>query len=313
MGACGAWRAWPALLVLAILTAGPLGAVGSVARAADAEATRAAIDAAGQAALKAMVVGPQRVELAGQATLDLPAGYGFVPKAEGAALMRAMANSADETFVGLIAAADSDRRHWLIVVEYKPSGYIKDDDAKNWNADELLKSLKDGTEAANAQRVAAGIPALVVTRWIEPPAYDSAGHRLVWSAEAKEKDGPAPDPTVNYNTYVLGREGYVSLNLLTQASTVDEDKQDAHALLERVRFNPGREYTAYNHSTDNVAAFGLAALVAGVAAKKLGLLALIGVTIVKFAKVITVAVVAGMAGVRKWLRARAQRAQPPAP
>jgi Uncharacterized membrane-anchored protein conserved in bacteria len=32
------------------------------------------------------------------------------------------------------------------VIRYIKEGYIKDDDAKNWNADDLLKNLKDGVE-----------------------------------------------------------------------------------------------------------------------------------------------------------------------
>ena len=43
-----------------------------------------------------------------------------------------------------------------------------------------------------------------------------------------------------------------------------------------VKFNDGKRYTDFDSSTDKVAAYGLAALVAGVAAKKLGLLAIAG-------------------------------------
>ena len=75
-------------------------------------------------------------------------------------------------------------------------------------------------------------------------------------------------------------------------------------MLTGVEFKSGKRYTDFNSSTDKVAAYGLAALVAGVAAKKLGLLALLGAGILKFAKVIVIAVVAFGAGVVRWFKAR---------
>jgi len=109
---------------------------------------------------------------------------------------------------------------------------------------------------------------------------------------------------VNYNTYVLGREGYVSLNLITNASTVEADKPAAHELLGAVNFNDGKRYGDFNSSTDKVAAYGLAALIGGIAAKKLGLLAAIGVFVVKFAKVILVGVAAAGGAVAKFFKGR---------
>ena len=106
---------------------------------------------------------------------------------------------------------------------------------------------------------------------------------------------------------MLGREGYISLNLVTSESHIAQDKADAGALLAAVDFKGGKRYGDFNSSTDKVAAYGLAALVAGVAAKKLGLLALAGVTIAKFAKVIAIAVAAFGAGIVRWLKTRLGR------
>jgi uncharacterized membrane-anchored protein len=263
-----------------------------------------ALHAAAVAAREALVKGPATVALRDQATLALPEHFGFVPRQQAAALMRAMGNSVGDEFVGLIYPLGNSSARWFVSVAYRPSGYVKDDDARHWDARKLLQSLKDGTEAANAERARAGVPALVVTRWIEPPAYESESHRLVWCAEAKRKDGVDSDPTVNYNTYMLGREGYVSLNLITAASTVQGDKAAARQLLQAVDFNSGKRYADFNSSTDKVAAYGLAALVAGVAAKKLGLLALLAATAVKFAKLIAVTVAGLFVGVKRWLKSR---------
>jgi uncharacterized membrane-anchored protein len=130
----------------------------------------------------------------------------------------------------------------------------------------------------------------------------------VWSAEVRHKEGSDTNPGVNYNTYLLGREGYVSMNLVTSEAGVDADKGAARELLEAVNFNSGKRYGDFNSSTDKVAAYGLAALVAGVAAKKVGLLALIAAGAVKFAKVILIAIAGFFAAFRKWFR----RAKPAA-
>ena len=263
----------------------------------------AAAKATWEAAMAAMVHGPNSVQLKDQAQLALPDGYGFVPPKEGAAVMDMLGNQTDERFVGLIFP-QAEESNWFVTVDYEPSGYIKDDDAKEWDADELLQSLKDGTEAANEHRRDIGVAEIQVTRWVEKPSYDAQTHRLVWSAEAREKGGQDTDPVVNYNTYVLGREGYVSLNLITSSSAVEADKPAAHELLAAVNFHDGKRYSDFNSSTDKVAAYGLAALVGGLAAKKLGLLAAAGVFIAKFAKVIIIGVAAAGGVVAKFLKGR---------
>lgn len=258
--------------------------------AADEATDEQEVDPVWQAAMAAMQNGPATVSFRDQASIALPEGYGFVPREQAAAVMDKMGNTVDERFLGLIFPLSEG--NWFVSVDWEESGYIKDDDAKDWDADELLQTLKDGTEAANEHRQQIGVAPIEVTRWVESPAYDATNHRLVWSAEAREKTGQDPDPTVNYNTYVLGREGYVSMNLITSSSQVESDKPAARELLAAVNFNEGKRYSDFKEGTDKVAAYGLAALVGGIAAKKLGLLAMAGLFLAKFAKLILVGVVA---------------------
>jgi uncharacterized membrane-anchored protein len=243
------------------------------------------------------VPGPTTISLRDQASLKLPDGYIFLPAEPAAKLMEDMGNKTDSRFLGLII---QHHANWLVDLEYQDSGYVKDDDANHWDADGLLKSLKEGTEAANEDRRAHQAPELEVTGWAETPAYNAGAHQLVWSALARVKNAPADQvQTVNYNTYALGREGYISLNLITDATHIADEKYVAKTLLSDISFNSGKRYEDFNSSTDHVAAYGLAALVAGVAAKKLGLLAIAGVFIAKFFKVIAIAAVAGAAALKK--------------
>ncbi len=256
-------------------------------------------------AMSAMVAGPQSVALIEQGELALPEGFGFVPKAEATTLMQLMGNQVDARFIGLVFPLAHEATYF-VSLEYEDSGYIEDDEAAEWDADGLLQGLKDGTEAANAERRRRGFDALTVTRWVEPPSYDVAAHRLVWSAEAVVKDRPDPDPTINYNTYVLGREGYFTANLITTASTVPDDRRTAAPLLQAVAFNDGKRYQDFDSSTDEIAAYGLTALIGGDAAKKLGLLALGAAFFAKFAKIIVLGAVGLAAAVRSfWSRRKA--------
>lgn len=229
--------------------------------------------------------GPADLALAAQAVLHLPAGHRWVPMPLAGRVLSAMGNPGeDPKLQGLVFPAGGER--WFMTVRYEDAGHVKDDDARDWKADELLQSYKDGTEAANAERAAMGVPGLEVIGWVEPPAYDATTHRLVWAMSSREKGAPADQPQgVNYNTYALGREGYFSLNLITGLAELPTYRPVAASMLSALEYNPGKRYADFDESTDKVAEYGLAALVVGVAAKKLGLLAVVLAFVLKFAKV----------------------------
>ncbi|MFZ6758419.1 DUF2167 domain-containing protein [Undibacterium sp. Ji50W] len=251
--------------------------------AADAE-----VKAAFDEAKKVMRQGPAEIKMIDQAVLNLPAGQVFIPMPEAGRIMRAMGNSSDPSLLGAIFPEEG---HWMIVARYQKSGYIKDDDARDWNADDLLKSLKDGTEEGNKDRRQRGIRELELVGWAEKPNYEAPTHRLVWSAITKGKQDGNDKQGVNYNTYALGREGYISMNLVTALNELPQQKSIAKNLLGQLQFLDGKRYSDFNSSTDKVAEYGLAALVAGVAVKKLGLLAIIAAFFAKSIKLVLVAVV----------------------
>lgn len=246
--------------------------------------------------------GPAEVKLKDQAILNLPVGFGFVPRAESARLMEQMGNQTGESFLGLIFPLAEDQ-NWMMTLDYEGAGYIKDDDAKKWDAEELLQGLKDGTEEGNKFREQRGIKPIEVTGWIEAPNYDAARQRLVWSVGIRDKTQAAgADDGVNYNTYVLGREGYVSMDLITSRKTVEAEKPIARQLLAAVSFNEGKRYADFKPGTDKVAEYGLAALIGGVALKKLGFFALAAAFFAKFIKIIAVAVFGLGVAARKYFK-----------
>jgi uncharacterized membrane-anchored protein len=143
------------------------------ATASTANSLEAEQEAAFKAAKAVQKAGPADIPLRDQAHLKLPAGYIWVPTPAAAQLMHSMGNRTDDTFIGAIFPANDDA-DWMAVVKFVKEGYIKDDDAKDWNADDLLKSLKEGTEAANEERAKRGIDGIEVTGWAQKPQYEAA-------------------------------------------------------------------------------------------------------------------------------------------
>ena len=264
----------------------------------------AELKAAWAAAAKVATHGPVELKLLDEATLNLAPDEIFVPAAETNRIMEALGNGANPPRYGLIVS-DAPGAQWMIVVRWVKEGYVRDGDAKEWQPDALLESLREGTERGNTERLARGLPAVEVVGWVEPPAYDGATHRLVWSLLLKNR-GAAPDrpQTVNYNTYALGRDGYFSLDLVTSADRVAGYKDEVRQLLAALNYAPGKRYEDFNESTDKVATYGLAALIGAVAVKKLGMLALLGVFFVKIWKVGMIVLLGAGAALRRFFKRR---------
>lgn len=290
-----AWttRAAGALLVsTALASASAHAQPGKIDQEAEMKAASAAVQAAMQS-------GPAEIPLGKQARLKLPEGYAFIPQPQADQLLKAMGNGEDPSRLGVILPPEGDS---FVVPRYIDAGYIKDDEAADWNADELLSGIKEGTEEGNKERQARGMPDMEIVGWSQKPTYDKATHRLVWAIESKDKGAGNEEHGVNYNTYVLGREGYLSMNLVSGLDSLPRNKPFVQTLLTQTSFNTGKTYADFNASTDKVAEYGIAALVTGVAAKKLGLFAVIAAFLAKFAKIALIAGFGLVAGLAKFFK-----------
>jgi uncharacterized membrane-anchored protein len=299
------WRLSICSLVLAVWTAFALSPVMAQTRPTPTDPQRE-LAAAVEAAFASMRVGPTDISLRNQAVLRLPAGYAYIDTPPARRLLHALGNSADGQLDGMIVDAKQPLEGWFVTIDFEASGYVRDDDARSWKADDLLASLREGTAVGNEDRRARGFPELEIIGWVQRPTYDARTHRLVWSAETRTKGAAPDDRGVNYNTYTLGREGYFSLNLVTDLAAIDGLKPRAGELLAALAYMPGKRYEDFNPATDRVAEYGLAALVAGTAAKKLGLFALVGALLAKFWKIGALAVVALGAGAFKLFGGRSE-------
>ena len=257
-------------------------------------------------ALPPHIVGPRKVDLGNNTTIDLPEGFILVERAQAQEMARKEGNSTE----GLVALVFKPDSNWTIVIDYDDSGYIDDSDADDLEADDLLESYREGTREQNKTRRALGRPDLEVDGWTEPPRYERAQHHLVWGLVAHTTE----DKVVNFFTRILGRTGYLSVNLIDSPERIESSKKDALAILQATQFNPGSTY-ADHISSDRSSGIGLRGLVLGgagvAAATKLGLLAKFGALLLKLLLVLKkgfIVIVLGIGALFRWLFRR----KPPA-
>ena len=244
------------------------------------------------------IVGPKHVDLGNHTAIDLPEGIVLLERTEAQALLRKAGEPAD----GVVAMVFKPGSAWHVFIDYADSGYIDDSDAGDLDAGELLESYRTGTAEQNKARKALGKPELVIDTWSEPPRYERAQHHLVWGLAAHDVDGKV----VNFLTRILGRNGYLSVDLIDAPERIEASKAEALAILQATRFDGGSTY-ADHASSDKSSGIGLRGLVlggAGVAvASKLGLLA----KLLLVFKKLFILVAAGLAGLFRWLFRRKPR------
>jgi uncharacterized membrane-anchored protein len=242
--------------------------------------------------------GPATVDVGkALAELKLPEGYAFAGEKDSKALLKYMGNIVDGSELGLIVPR-SQTEDWLVVLEFDPMGYVKDDDKDEIDADELLANIRDATKEGNEQRKKLGGQALEVLGWSQPPFYDQATHNLTWALLGEDEEGHR---FVNHNVRVLGRTGVMSVTLIDDPEKISVSKPQVDALLAAFTYKPGKTYAEWVPG-DKVAEYGLTALVAagaGAAAVKLGLFAALAKIFAKGGKAIIAGLVAAGAGVAK--------------
>ncbi len=232
----------------------------------------------------------ESVNISDQAVLTVPKNHIFIPRNEAVAISELYGNFATEGLEGIIMPAEDYNQNWMIYLSYDKSGYISDEDQAALNPEDLLTVIRDATNESNKLRVEKGIGEIIVDKWIESPVYSNQSHQLVWSLLAKEHEmSTGKDyPLVNYKASMLGREGMFSFVLVTDEALIEESKQNMKDVLANMTYKQGKRYEDFLPGSDKMAGFGLATLVTGIAAKKMGLFALLGVLLVKAAKFLLV-------------------------
>lgn len=193
-----------------------------------------------------------------------------------------------------------DENTYAINITWSEEGYIDDTDAKDIDYDELLETIQEDARLASETRIELGYEPVEIVGWASAPFYDEANKKLHWAQEIKF--GESPDHTLNYNIRILGRRGYLNLNVIGEMDVLPDVKANINNILPSVEFNEGHRYMDFDASIDEVAAVGIGGLIAGKVLAKAGFFAKIGILLAKFWKIIAIGAVALFAGLRKFLR-----------
>jgi uncharacterized membrane-anchored protein len=214
-----------------------------------------------------------KVSLPGNiATLDLPPAFRYLSPADASKVLeQGWGNPPGSKTLGMIvpaAVSVLSAEGWGVVVTYDKDGHVKDGDADSIDYSKLLKEMQEGTSERNEERKKAGYPAMSMVGWAEPPSYNKSQHKLYWAQELHTEGSQGNG--LNYNIRVLGREGVLVLNAVAGMDQIALIKQEMPSVTAFTEFTPGNRYSDFNESTDKVAEYGLAALVAGGVAAKMG-------------------------------------------
>lgn len=231
-------------------------------------------------------LGPKSLELGEGLTLSIPKEHGFFDSMRAKEMLKKGGTKNVDGVLGAVIPL-SETAKWAVIIRFAGDGYIKDEESLD--AKEIFDSIKEGTDEMNEARKEQGIPELFVDSWFEEPRYDHGKHHMIWGLNGHTKE---EGPFVNYNTHVLGRRGYVSLNLVSDPSSLAQDKQEVATLLNNITFKQGDRYEDFKEGTDKVAEYGLAGLVLGGAGLGAAKLVKLGI-LAKFGKVILAALIAG--------------------
>ncbi|MBI1355683.1 MAG: DUF2167 domain-containing protein [Acidobacteria bacterium] len=242
----------------------------------------------------------------GVATLEVPETFQYLGAEEAQSVLEDLwGNPPDDTVLGMLFPADTpldSMESWGVVITYEQDGYVDDKDAAEIDYDDLLAEMQSDVVAANEFRRKEGYPEVELVGWAAPPYYDSSAKKLYWAKDLKFASSEAD--TLNYNIRVLGRRGVLVLNAIASMEQLAPVRTRMEDVMAFVNFNEGHRYSEFDPDIDEVAAYGIGALIAGKVAAKAGLLKVFGVFLAKFWKLIAIAGVAVFGFLKKLLTGR---------
>jgi uncharacterized membrane-anchored protein len=210
--------------------------------------------------------GPITGKLLSQAEIKLPEGFLFTGASGTKTFLEITHNFPSGSEAGMFLPSPKESKNggkdadnWFVIFEYHDVGHVKDDEKDKIKADKLLKSLQEGTEQGNEERRKRGWPTLEVVSWTKAPFYDPKTNNLTWGTLLRDSKG---QESVNYTTRMLGRTGYMQVDLVTDPQEFPVAVADFEKAMAQFTFTTGSRYAEFKKG-DKIAAIGLTALVAG--------------------------------------------------
>lgn len=200
-------------------------------------------------------------------SFKLPESHAVVRLRAGQALLlgedaeryRWLANGTEFEDTEAVLSYDSASAQSVVYFRWYDEGYISDTDWADVNADQLLAEYREGTEAANHERIDNGLDPMHVVGWLEAPHYHQSTNTVTYAIEMTDKDGS----WANAFALRLGRAGYTefvwvgSIGLLQSAGGRPDLLNEALAVH---GFEEGFRYADFKPG-DAVASYAVAGLV----------------------------------------------------
>lgn len=241
------------------------------------------------------------------AKLNIPSDFYFLNSKDSATVLEEVwGNPPGGQTLGMLFPSHLtpfDSGSWAVTIDYEEDGYVSDKDAKDIDYSELLDAMQADTREASQYRTEQGYPGIELVGWAAQPFYDETSNKLHWAKEIRFDDRELN--TLNYNIRVLGRKGVLVLNFIAGMDQKSLIESQLDSVLNIASFDQGAQYGDFNPDIDEVAAYGIGALVAGKVIAKTGLFAAALIFFKKFGVVI----ILGLGALAKTLWGRRKKAQ----
>jgi uncharacterized membrane-anchored protein len=233
--------------------------------------------------------------------LNIPEGFKYLGVEQSKYIIEKMwGNPPQENLQGMLFPENSDPfsdSSYGYIVTYSPVGYVKDDDAKDIDYDDLMKNMKKDDVEENNKRKEMGLSTLHTVGWAAKPFYDEKKKVLHWALDLRS-DG-VEEHTLNYKVISLGRKGMLTMNAIGSVNQLDMIRADVDQVLTMAEYTEGNKYSDFDSNIDEVAAWTVGGLVAGKVLLKVGFFA-------KFWKLILLGGGALIAGIARFFKKKKQ-------
>lgn len=230
------------------------------------EEQRAQYEAWAQNFLESLTMKTGTIKLQdGLARLDLTDDFYYLSAADGKQVLEeAWGNPPSDGGLGMVFPAQYTPLNpatWGVTITFEEMGYVEDDDAGDIDYDDLLTEMKADMKEANEWRLQEGYQPIELVGWAAHPYYDVQAKKLHWAKELKF--GTSDVNTLNYNVRVLGRRGVLVLNFIASMDQLSEIEAAIPTVIAMTNFEQGNTYAEFDPDLDEVAAVGVAGLIAG--------------------------------------------------
>lgn len=249
---------------------------------------------------KSLVYQTGKIEFLNEnAVLNVPKGFKFLDAKQAQYVMKDLwGNPEDPNLLGALVPEKKGvlgNDSWLFTINYDGMGFVKDDDAKDMDYDELLTQIQEDIKSQNEERKKLGFSSAMLVGWASKPFYDENKKVLHWAKEFDFDDSETN--TLNYDLRVLGRKGVFILSAVAPIEQLPEVKANINEVISSIHFSEGNTYFDFDSSTDSVAAWTIGGLVAGKVLAKVGFFAVLA----KFGKFIVIGLIAAFAALKKFV------------